>query len=245
MLLPSDCPKGQGGFVRMRISRALTGLVSAVVLATVPVMAAGIRDAEAQSVPVPSPWFAGQAGGATQVISVVGTGGSDAWLLAWQKRAGVWIALGQGTGAKVGSKGISAAYREGSATTPAGVFSLPSAFGHKANPGTALPYRKVDTSDWWVSDTKSRLYNTYQRCAPGRCGFNEAAGENLGRVGSVYNYAAVMGVNLAHVPGAGSAFFLHASSGRATAGCVAVPEVNVVSILKWLKPGALIAVKPR
>jgi hypothetical protein len=24
-----------------------------------------------------------------------------------------------------------------------------------------------------------------------------------------------------------------------------VPEVNVVSILKWLKPGALIAVKPR
>jgi L,D-peptidoglycan transpeptidase YkuD (ErfK/YbiS/YcfS/YnhG family) len=229
----------------MRISRALTGIVSGLVLATVALIAAGMRDAEAQQVPPPNAWFASQAGSATQVISVVGTSGSDAWLLAWEKRAGTWIALGRGTGAKVGSKGISASFREGAAITPAGIFSLPSAFGHKANPGSGLPYRKIDTSDWWVSDTASRLYNTYQRCTPGRCGFREAAGENLGRVGSAYNYAAVMGVNLKRIAGAGSAFFLHASTGRATAGCVAIPEVNVVSVLRWLKPGALIAIKPR
>ncbi len=60
-----------------------------------------------------------------------------------------------------------------------------------------------------------------------------------------YDYAAVMGVNLARVPGAGSAFFLHVSTGRATAGCVAIPSVNVVGILRWLKPGAMIAIKAR
>jgi L,D-peptidoglycan transpeptidase YkuD (ErfK/YbiS/YcfS/YnhG family) len=54
-----------------------------------------------------------------------------------------------------------------------------------------------------------------------------------------------MGVNPKRVPGAGSAFFLHVSSGRPTAGCVAVPRSNMVDLLRWLKPGALIAIKPR
>jgi L,D-peptidoglycan transpeptidase YkuD (ErfK/YbiS/YcfS/YnhG family) len=54
-----------------------------------------------------------------------------------------------------------------------------------------------------------------------------------------------MGVNLKRVPGAGSAFFLHVATGKATAGCVAIPQVNVISVLKWLKPGALIAIKAR
>jgi L,D-peptidoglycan transpeptidase YkuD (ErfK/YbiS/YcfS/YnhG family) len=234
--------------VRMRISRALTGVAACLVVAavaTVALTASGIRDAEAQQVPVPSAWFAGQVGAATQVISVVGTGGSDAWLLAWEKRNGAWVALGRGTAAKVGPQGISTAFREGSSYTPAGVFTLPSAFGRNVNPGSGLPYRRVDNNDWWVSDTTSRYYNTYQRCVPGRCPFREAAGENLGRAGTAYNYAAVMGVNLRRVPGAGSAFFLHVSTGGPTAGCVAVPSVNVVSILRWLKPGAMIALKTR
>jgi L,D-peptidoglycan transpeptidase YkuD (ErfK/YbiS/YcfS/YnhG family) len=219
----------------MRISRVLAGVVSGVVLTAGALIFGAVNDAQAQQVPVPSAWFASQVGTAKQVVSVVGTGGSDAWLLAWEKRNGVWVALGR----------ISAAYREGSTYTPAGVFTLPYAFGNKADPGSGPYYRKVDASDWWVSDTTSRFYNSYQRCAPGRCPFREAAGENLGRVGVAYDYAAVMGVNPRRVPGAGSAFFLHVSTGRATAGCVAIPSVNVVSVLRWLKPGAMIALKPK
>jgi len=60
-----------------------------------------------------------------------------------------------------------------------------------------------------------------------------------------YNYGAVMGVNLRRVPGAGSAFFLHVSTARATAGCVAIPSVSMVSVLRWLRPGAMIAIKAR
>ena len=232
--------------MRIRMSRALACVASAAALVTVAVTAAGIRDAEAQVTPPPPvAWVAAQAGSARQVISVVGTGGSDAWLLAWEKRGTAWVAIGRGTAAKVGPQGISAAYREGASYTPAGVFALPSSFGRKPNPGSGLPYRRVDTSDWWVSDSASRLYNAYYRCAPGHCPFRESAGENLARAGQPYDYAAVMGVNSQRKPYAGSAFFLHASNGKPTAGCVAVPSANIVSLLKWLRPGALIAIKPR
>jgi L,D-peptidoglycan transpeptidase YkuD (ErfK/YbiS/YcfS/YnhG family) len=228
------------------MSRALTCVASAAALITVAVTAAGIRDAEAQAVPpAPVAWFTNQAGSAHQVISVVGTGGTDAWLLAWEKRGATWVAIGRGTAAKVGPVGISASFGESSSATPAGVFALSTSFGRKANPGSGLPYRRVDTSDWWVSDSKSTRYNTYYRCAPGHCPFRESAGENLGRAGQPYDYAAVMGVNPQRKPYAGSAFFLHASNGKPTAGCVAVPSVNVASLLRWLRPGALIAIRPR
>ncbi|MCW2505323.1 MAG: hypothetical protein JWO79_3607 [Actinomycetia bacterium] len=232
--------------MRIRVSRPLACLASALVLVTAALVAGGIRDAEAQVVPpAPVAWFAASAGSAKQVISVIGTGGSDAWLLAWEKRGTAWVAIGRGTAAKVGPQGISASYGETVSYTPAGVFTLPSSFGRQANPGSGLPYRRIDTSDWWVSDSKSRFYNTYYRCTPGECPFRESAGENLGRAGQPYDYAAVMGVNLARKPGAGSAYFLHASNGKPTAGCVSVPSANVVSLLTWLRPGALIAIKPR
>ena len=51
-----------------------------------------------------------------------------------------------------------------------------------------------------------------------------------------------MGVNKARTPGAGSAFFLHSSSGGPTAGCVAIDDAMLVKIIRWLRPGALIAV---
>jgi L,D-peptidoglycan transpeptidase YkuD (ErfK/YbiS/YcfS/YnhG family) len=204
----------------------------------------GIRGAEAKQPPPPVAWFAKNVGAAAQVISVVGTGGSDAWLLPGEKRNGAWVAIGGGTGAKVGPKGISAAYREGVPYTPAGIFTLPSAFGRKANPGTKLAYRRVDTNDWWVSDATSPFYNSYHRCVPGTCPFREAAGENLGKAGAVYDYAAVMGVNLARTPNAGSAYFLHVTNGKPTAGCVAVLPGTVANLLRWLRPGAMIALKP-
>jgi L,D-peptidoglycan transpeptidase YkuD (ErfK/YbiS/YcfS/YnhG family) len=44
------------------------------------------------------------------------------------------------------------------------------------------------------------------------------------------------------VPGNGGAFFLHAAGGGATAGCVAIDDGKLVEIMRWLRPGALIAV---
>jgi L,D-peptidoglycan transpeptidase YkuD (ErfK/YbiS/YcfS/YnhG family) len=84
---------------------------------------------------------------------------------------------------------------------------------------------------------KSPHYNTYFSCAPGTCPFDEAAGENLGKAGPVYDHAVVIDYNRAPVvPGAGSAFFLHVGNGRPTAGCVSLPAADLDAVLRWLDP---------
>ena len=192
-----------------------------------------------------APWFASSVGGATRVISVVGNGGSNAVLSTWQKSGEDWTAVIDSVTAKVGSPGISTSYGESSAATPAGVFAITSAFGRQPNPGTGMSYLHVDNSDWWVSDVSSPDYNTHQRCAPGTCPFNEQASENLWNAGGVYDYALVMGVNSRRVPGAGSAFFVHVTNGAPTAGCVAIPASTLVSTLRWVQPGTVIALSAR
>ena len=48
--------------------------------------------------------------------------------------------------------------------------------------------------------------------------------------------AAVVDYNAARQPGKGSAIFLHVSTGHGTAGCVAVADPVLVSLLRWLDP---------
>ena len=187
------------------------------------------------------PWFAGQVGNATQVISVVGTGGSDANMDLWQRGPGGWSAVGIAIPAKIGARGMSPQIHEGSMMTPMGIFTLDSAFGTEPNPGTALPYVQVGPDHWWVGDVHSALYNTMQVCRAADCPFDTAApSENLDI--PAYARAVVMGVNKARTPGGGSAFFLHDTDGGATAGCVAIAPAKLHQILRWLRPGALIAI---
>ena len=40
----------------------------------------------------------------------------------------------------------------------------------------------------------------------------------------------------ARTPGLGSAIFLHAGTGPATAGCVSLPVSELVRVLRWLNP---------
>jgi L,D-peptidoglycan transpeptidase YkuD (ErfK/YbiS/YcfS/YnhG family) len=188
--------------------------------------------AAGQHLPVP---YTGDAG---QLIAVVAASSTSttAELTAWTRLNGGWtLTIGPMT-ARVGSAGIGQA-SEGVSRTPAGVFGLSEAFGIQPNNGTRLPYRQVDTSDWWVSDVHSPAYNTHYRCAPGSCPFRESAGENLGKAGAVYNHAVVIDYNRNPVtPGAGSAFFLHISNGGPTAGCVAIPAASLDAVMRWLDP---------
>ncbi|HEX8865888.1 MAG TPA: L,D-transpeptidase family protein [Lentzea sp.] len=172
---------------------------------------------------------------------MVGAGGSNATVSTWQKAGGEWTPVLGSVAAKVGGPGISGSYGESSSATPAGVFAITSAFGRQADPGAGVSYLRVDNEDWWVSDVNSPDYNTHQRCARGTCKFNESVSENLWDQGAVYDYALVMGVNAQRVPGGGSAFFLHVTNGAATAGCVAVPAATLVTIMRWVRPGTVIA----
>lgn len=189
------------------------------------------------------PWFAPSVGNATQVISVVGVGGSNAKVDVYERTAAGWRAVAAGIPAHVGEKGMAPETHDGQMLTPMGIFTLDFAFGTAPNPGGGLQYVQVGPDHWWDGDMKSATYNTMQVCKKAQCPFdtNPSSGtENLQI--PQYEHAVVMGVNKQRVPGNGGAFFLHSSDGGPTAGCVSIEDDTLVGIMKWLRPGALIAV---
>jgi L,D-peptidoglycan transpeptidase YkuD (ErfK/YbiS/YcfS/YnhG family) len=195
--------------------------------------------ARGQSLPLPN-----GTGSATRVITVVAHSHSSttATLQAWTKASGGgWKKYGSAVPAHVGSDGIGSASEYRSAT-PAGSFTLTQAFGHNGDPGTSLPYRHTTSADWWISQA-GRLYNTHQVCSSG-CSFDRGSNtpnEHLYYETPYYNYAVVIDYNTRNAPGGvkagkGSAFFLHVTDGRATAGCVAISQTKLISIMRWLTP---------
>ena len=189
------------------------------------------------------PWFAPSVGSATQVVSVVGVGGSDAKVDVYERSAAGWRAVAAGLPAHVGAKGMAPETHDGQMLTPMGIFSLDFAFGTAASPGGGLPYVQVGPDHWWDGDMKSPTYNTMQVCKKAQCPFDtdpSSGTENLDI--PQYRHAVVMGVNKQRVPGNGGAFFLHTTDGGPTAGCVAIEDQALVGIIEWLRPGALIAV---
>lgn len=190
-----------------------------------------------------TPWFARSVGNATQVISVVGTGGSKAKMDVWQRTSSGWQPVAAGIPANIGANGMLPKTRDGNMATPMGVFTLDFAFGTEPNPGGGLAYVQVGPDHWWDGDMGSPTYNTMQVCRKEQCPFRtepSSGTENLQI--PQYRHAIVMGVNKARVPGNGGAFFVHTTDGGPTAGCVAIDDAMMVKLIQWLKPGALIAV---
>jgi L,D-peptidoglycan transpeptidase YkuD (ErfK/YbiS/YcfS/YnhG family) len=190
-----------------------------------------------------TPWFAQSVGNATQVISVVGVGKSTAKMDVYERTAAGWQPIGVGIPAHVGSAGMAPETHDGQMLTPMGIFTLDFAFGTAPSPGGGLQYVQVGPDHWWDGDMKSPTYNTMQVCKKSECPFDtdpSSGTENLQI--PQYKHAIVMGVNKQRVPGNGGAFFVHTTDGGPTAGCVSVDDATMVELIKWLRPGALIAV---
>src|ERR1700743_73174 len=190
-----------------------------------------------------TPWFANAVGNATQVVSVVSTGGSNATMDIYQRTAAGWQPLRSGITTHVGSAGMAPQAKSEVPATPMGVYSLDAAFGTAPNPGAGLPYTQVGSNHWWSGDDHSPTFNSMQVCQKAQCPFSTAASENLDI--PQYKHAVVMGVNKNKVPGGGAAFFFHTTDGKPTEGCVAIDDAQLVSIMKWLRPGAVIAITNR
>ncbi|MGE5695365.1 MAG: L,D-transpeptidase family protein [Candidatus Sericytochromatia bacterium] len=209
-------------------------LVASVAAAVMAVVAAPVTRADY------TPWFARSVGNATQVVSVVGVGGSDAKMDVWQRTAAGWQPVAAGIPAHVGEAGMAPQSKDGYPATPMGVFSLDYVFGTAPPPGGGLQYVQVGPNHWWDGDSGSPTYNTMQVCEKDQCAFDTSASENLPI--PQYVHSVVMGVNKQRIPGNGAAFFLHATDGGPTAGCVAIDDATLVKIIQWLRPGAVIAI---
>lgn len=175
--------------------------------------------------------------GAGQIVAVTNDGGADtsATVTAYQRSGGAWHQVLGPYPALIGASGFSRQVSEQTVASPIGFFTLSQAFGNQPDPGSGLPYRHVQYGDVWVDQSSSPNYNTMQT---GDSGGAAGTGEKLWEVVPSYNYAAVIDYNRwPSTPGAGSAFFLHVTNGRPTAGCVALASEHVTALLRWLDPG--------
>lgn len=227
--------RGMVGTIALMMQRVL--LCSAMVVAS---CSAGQPHSRPSAPPAPpAPWFAQFVGSATQVVAVQGTGETKAVIDTWQRVGDTWKAVRHGLPADVGAAGFSDTASDDNPATPRGVFSLDYAFGTAPAPRTDLKYVRVDSQDWWDVDSNSPTYNTHQRCEQSSCTFDTSVSENL----DAYERAIVMGVNDQRNPRGGAAFFVHATDGGPSAGCVTLDDIALVQLIEWLRPGAKIAIK--
>ncbi|MET7985207.1 MULTISPECIES: L,D-transpeptidase family protein [unclassified Streptomyces] len=178
-------------------------------------------------------------GGGSQLVTAEAprgnaTSGTLTW---WDLRGGRWVRAGSAP-ARFGARGLveGGARRQGTNTTPTGLYELPYAFGTRAAPdGTAMPYRRVNQNSWWCQDNDSRSYNRWTEPRPADCRAGES--EHLITYDKQYAYALVIGFNYGRpVRGRGAGIFLHVDGSGPTAGCVSVPEDAMRRILAWADP---------
>ncbi|MFI9746157.1 L,D-transpeptidase [Streptomyces sp. NPDC052494] len=187
----------------------------------------------------PLPALMADTGGGSQLITAEAadrdaTTGTLTW---WDRRGGQWVKAGSAH-ARFGANGLveGARRRQGTSTTPTGLFRLPYAFGVRVRPvGTRFRYVRVTERSWWCQDNDSHAYNRWVEGLPRDCRAGEA--EHLVSYGTQYAHALVIGFNYDRpVRGRGAGIFLHVNGRGATAGCVSVPAGAMRAVLAWADP---------
>ncbi|MEY2560823.1 MAG: zinc D-Ala-D-Ala dipeptidase [Verrucomicrobiota bacterium] len=131
---------------------------------------------------------------------------------------------------------------EGDNKAPAGIFRLASGFGYaprRAARWVKLPYLALSKQIEGIDDPRSRYYNQLvDRSKIARVDWRTS--EQMLRNDDLYKWGIFVEHNRAGQPGAGSCIFLHIWKGpaAATAGCTAMPEKELVKLLRWLDPVA-------
>lgn len=250
--LDADAASARAGH-RLRSVRALLVLCLVGVLGAVAAPGIAVGD-----LPAYHPSRLANLGDAGQVVVVSGGSwsSSHAVLRRYQRTAdGQWLQAGEAVAARVGRHGfvLAAARRQSTGTSPAGTFGIVSAFGNGPDPGTVLPYRVVDRSDWWVYDPKDpETYNVLQLRRLPAAAWRTSWAEDLSGYGGQYRYVAVLDFNLptgvtrtadgqrvaAQTADTrlGGGIFLHVSGPGATSGCVSVRRATMRRTLRWLDP---------
>jgi L,D-peptidoglycan transpeptidase YkuD (ErfK/YbiS/YcfS/YnhG family) len=176
-------------------------------------------------------------GSARQVISVIadGYGQTTAPFTAYERDGNGWKQVFGPWPANLGRGGFAVpdTKREGDGHTPSGAYGFDFFFGVLGNPGVKFPYRDITGSTIvWDDDPGSPLYNQWVDTATQTPGPSPEPMYNT----PAYNYGAVIAYNSARTAGLGSAIFLHVSTGGTTAGCVALPQGQLLEVLRWLDP---------
>lgn len=235
-------------------------LRSVALLLGVGALVSGLLAAPAVAVPSFHPSRLTSIGDARQVIVVTAPSwrSTTATLRAYERDDnGTWTVTMDATPTYLGYGGLApaATRRQGTGTTPAGTFDVLRSFGRSPDPGTRLPYRRVDRDDAWTYNPRvPATYNLFQDADVSWTSYGRYV-EMLWSYGRQYDYVAVLDYNL---PGgtvtrdargvrrtsepantrAGGGIFLHVSKGEPTAGCIAIERSRMRDLMRWLDPAA-------
>ena len=173
----------------------------------------------------------------SQLVIVSAKGSSATVSLHNKNNDGSWSEIFS-TNGRIGKNGVGKT-REGDNKTPVGTYGFTMAFGNAGNPGSTIGYLQTDSSYYWVDDSNSTYYNKMVSTNEVTCDWSSA--EHISDVG-VYKYALAVNYNSSCTPGAGSAIFFHCSRGSSTAGCIAIPEGNMIQLMQNLRGDCIIVI---
>ena len=142
--------------------------------------------------------------------------------------------LGWGKGLHTTPSNAKYIKKEGDGRAPAGLFSLKNGFGyHDLN--ISFPYATYKRTDHCVDDSNSQWYNKIIDSTKVKKDYKSF--EHMKLNNYLYKYGIVVNHNPEQIKNAGSCIFMHIRSGngKGTAGCTAMNENKIMTILKWLK----------
>lgn len=196
--------------------------------------------------------------GVKQLVTVTNGSWSDATatIRVWRRRGDSWRLVRGPIRASIGWNGFVPARdrRQSTGTTPAGRFTMRSAFGTRADPGSRLRYRRVDGNDFWPYEPRDpATYNILQPSKAATTRWRSDYAERLSDHPYEYAYSIVLGFNLPRGvrwsdgrrqyvaretadTARGGGIFLHVKQKPHTAGCVSAPIEQVRWLVRWLDP---------
>lgn len=157
---------------------------------------------------------------------------------------GVWTELFS-VPARIGYGGLGKT-REGDGRTPTGVFGFNKAFGTQPDPGCAIPYTQVTEEHYWSCDQRDGYHYNELVSILDLPGLDTERSEHLCEIEPEYRYALSLDYNAAGEKGKGSAIFLHCQGEREeTRGCVAIPEEQMLTLLRRVRPDCRVVIGKR
>lgn len=134
------------------------------------------------------------------------------------------------TNAFIGENGLTKDKKEGDKKTPIGTFDLGIAFGTHEKVDSKINYIQINKNLYWVDDVNSKYYNKLVDISKIEKNFKSA--EHLCEFPKEYEYGIEIKTNPKNIKGKGSAIFLHCSTGKPTAGCIAINKKYMKKILE-------------
>ncbi|MCF8370112.1 MAG: L,D-transpeptidase family protein [Bacteroidales bacterium] len=163
----------------------------------------------------------------------------DAILQTFEKTNDQWVEKFAKTSVTIGRSGF-APYRkkrEGDGKTPTGIFYLGPVYsypGEKVN--TKMEYWEASENDYWIDDVQSDQYNRWV-ISPTDPKSDKVSREVMKRNDILYKYGIAIHYNMDQQKGKGSVIVVHVlEAEKPTAGCIAVPEEDLLDIIGWLDP---------